>query len=465
MSQHDLEIANQGFPATRADINNALQALGSLSSGATEPATTYANQLWYDTANNIIKIRNEDNDAWISLFTLDQAGDLVTRFDVDNIRIDGTLDLLDDDGSASIRFQAPSTVTSTTTFTLPDGDGDSGQTLVTNGSGTLAWAAPYGNRNLVINGAMQVAQRGTSVTGVTSGAYRTCDRFMFSPFAAGTWTVTQSTDAPDGFSNSFRIDCTTADASLGASDFVIFETKLEAQNLQHLMYGSSSAKSVTASFYVKSNKTGTYVLELRQPDSGRLYNKTYTIDAANTWEYKTLTFPGDVSGTINNDNGEGLNMNFWVAAGSTYSSGSIGTSWHTTNANRAAGVVNLADSTANDWAITGVQLEVGAATPFEHRSYADELARCQRYYIENTVCSSQADMDGANYMSARGFFPVSMRAVPTISNIAIQASGNMNTGATLNSTQASTEGVSIFSLASGAGNTYVYYNFDASAEL
>jgi hypothetical protein len=281
----------------------------------------------------------------------------------------------------------------------------------------LAGSADAGGltgRNLIINGAMQVAQRGTSVTGVTSGAYRTCDRFMFSPFGpAGTWTVTQSTDAPDGFSNSFRIDCTTADASLGASDFVIVETKLEAQNLQHLMYGDSSAKTVTASFYVKSNKTGTYVLELRQPDSGRLYNKTYTIDAANTWERKTLTFPGDVSGTINNDNGAGLAMNFWCAAGSTYSSGTIGTSWHTTSANRAAGVVNLADSTDNDWSITGVQLEVGEqATPFEHRSYGDELARCQRYfqYIENFTFTNVVTGPYNGASSAR---PVTMRAAPT----------------------------------------------------
>jgi hypothetical protein len=284
------------------------------------------------------------------------------------------------------------------------------------------------NRNLIINGAMQVAQRGTSVTGVTSGAYRTCDRFMFSPFGpAGTWTVTQSTDAPDGFSNSFRIDCTTADASLGASDFVIVETKIEAQNLQHLMYGDSSAKTVTASFYVKSNKTGTYVLELRQPDSGRLYSKTYTVDAANTWEYKTLTFPGDVSGTINNDNGTGLAMNFWCAAGTTYSSGTIGTSWHTTSANRAAGVVNLADSTDNDWSITGVQLEVGEqATPFEHRSYADELRRCHRYfqYIESFTFTNSvtSDYNGTRFTRLQ---PMRVAPTDTIISTATEATGEI----------------------------------------
>ena len=303
----------------------------------------------------------------------------------------------------------------------------------------IADTSVHGRRNFIINGAMQVAQRGTSVTGVTSGAYYTCDRFMFSPFGpAGTWTVTQSTDAPDGFSNSFRIDCTTADASLGASDFVIVETKIEAQNLQHLMYGDSSAKTVTASFHVKSNKTGTYVLELRQPDSGRLYSKTYTINVANTWEYKTLTFPGDVSGTINNDNGQGLNMNFWCAAGSTFSSGTIGTSWHTTNANRAAGVVNLADSTDNDWSITGVQLEVGSqASPFEHRSFGEELALCQRYFFaEPQTRAYHATLNG--FFSSTTLFiglkqlPVPMRAGPSLS-----ITGNFAAAGTANKTTSS----------------------------
>jgi hypothetical protein len=334
----------------------------------------------------------------------------------------------------------------------------------------LAGSADAGGltgRNLIINGAMQVAQRGTSVTGVTSGAYRTCDRILFSPSSAGTWTVTQSTDAPDGFSNSFRIDCTTADASLGASDFVIVETKIEAQNVQHLMYGDSSAKTVTASFYVKSNKTGTYVLELRQPDSGRLYNKTYTINAANTWEYKTLTFPGDVSGTINNDNGEGLNMDFWLAAGSTFSSGSIGTSWHTTSANRAAGVVNLADSTDNDWSITGIQLEVGEqATPFEHRSFGDELARCHRYYQKSyadgtaagTVTQTGCNMD---YIPSTGntwrhthSFPMAMRAAPT-QTFYVPDTGTSGNGGFEGADDTGKETINV---AFGSNKSSVYYN-------
>ena len=286
----------------------------------------------------------------------------------------------------------------------------------------LAGSADAGGltgRNLIINGAMQVAQRGTSTASVTSGGYHTCDRIQFSPNSAGTWTVTQSTDAPDGFGNSFKIDCTAADASLSAGDFVIVEHKIESQNVHFLDYGSSSAKTTTASFYVKSNKTGTYVLELRQVDTGRLYSKTYTIDSANTWERKTLTFPGDVSGAgLDNDNGQGLNLNFWCAAGSTYSSGTIGTSWHTTSANRAAGVVNIADSTDNEWLITGIQLEVGEqATPFEHRSFADELQRCQRYYftVQAPIAADGRYYSGAhqNSFNVHRNFAVQMRTSPT----------------------------------------------------
>jgi len=323
------------------------------------------------------------------------------------------------------------------------------------------------NRNLIINGAMQVAQRGTSFT---STGY-TLDRMQM--LTANTdnvaFTTTQSSTAPDGFANSLKVDITTAETTLDSDELFRLLHKIEGQDLQHLNYGSSAAKSVTLSFYVRSNVTGIYTVEFRLNASGTsTITKQYTISSADTWERKELTLPANTATAISNNNSNGFEISFALAAGSNFTTGALGTSWATTaTASRYAGhAANVMSSTSNDWYITGVQLEVGEqATPFEHRSYADELARCQRYYVENTVCSSQADMDGANYMSARGFFPVSMRAVPTISNMTIQAQGNMNAGATINSTQASTESVSLFSLASGAGNTFVYYNFDASAEL
>jgi hypothetical protein len=274
--------------------------------------------------------------------------------------------------------------------------------------------APPGRRNLIINGAMQVAQRGTSETGVTTFGYYACDRYIFELTNAGTWTLSQSTDAPAGFANSFKLDCTTADASLAAGDLVLFSQRFEGQDLQHLQKGTSSAKSLTASFWVKSSKTGTYILEIDDNDNVRNINKSYTINAANTWEYKTITFEGDTTGTLDNDNGFSFRVIFWLAAGSNWSSGTLATSWgSTTNANRAVGNVNLADSTSNEFYITGVQLEVGTvATEFEHRSFGEELQLCQRYFYKNLSTLYSADY-GSNSFT-RTEFPVEMRAFPTI---------------------------------------------------
>ena len=224
-----------------------------------------------------------------------------------------------------------------------------------------------GNKNLIINGAMNVAQRSTSVTGNTAGGYLTCDRINF-VHNMGTWTVTQSSDAPssEGFLNAYRIDCTTADTSVAATDYLLVQQKIEGQNLQTLRKGTSSAKSVTLSFFVKSNTTGNFVVELYDSDNSRQISALYTISSANTWEKKTVTFAGDTSGTFGDDSGESLQINWWLGAGSNYTSGTLNTSWASaTTANRVVGTQNLAASTDNDWAITGVQLEAGeGATPF-----------------------------------------------------------------------------------------------------
>ena len=250
-------------------------------------------------------------------------------------------------------------------------------TVVTTASPSL------GRRNLIINGAMQVAQRGTSETGVTTSGYTTVDRFSTTLSNIGTYTISQSTDAPDGFSNSFKIDCTTADASPASTDVLIFRHRIEAQDCQHLKFGTSGAQSLTLSFWVKSNKTGNANVIFKQPDANRVIGGQYTISSANTWEHKTITVSGDTSGTINNDNGEGIQLDFWLDSGSDYTGGTLPTAWETNNnADLNAGnTINIADNTANEWLITGVQLEVGSvATPFEHRSFGEELALCQRYY-------------------------------------------------------------------------------------
>lgn len=277
-----------------------------------------------------------------------------------------------------------------------------------------------GRRNMIINGAMKVAQRGTSTTGITASSYNTVDRFKSTLGTAGTWTQSQSTDVPtgQGFASSLKMDCTTANASLSAGSFLFIEQGLEGQDLQHLKKGTASAESVTLSFWVKSSKTGTHICELMDNDNSRTISKSYTINVADTWEQKTITYAGDTTGAFGNDNGKSLRVNFHLVAGTNFSSGTLATSWESqTNANRAAGQVNLADSTSNDWYVTGVQLELGStATDFEHRSYGEELQLCKRYYqyyYGNSAMHVGRTITG-NRLDTAYHFPLEMRDDPTL---------------------------------------------------
>tara|TARA_B100000575_G_scaffold282386_1_gene273992 strand:+ start:404 stop:1492 length:1089 start_codon:yes stop_codon:yes gene_type:complete len=273
------------------------------------------------------------------------------------------------------------------------------------------------DRNLIINGAMQVAQRSTSTASVTGSGYHACDRWNLQLSSLGTFTISQSTDAPAGFSNSFKVDCTTADASPAASDFMVVQQKIEAQTLRQLGYGASGAKAMTLSFYVKSNKTGTYEIMHFAADGTRAVNSTYTIDSANTWEFKSVSIPGDPSGTMNNDNGEGLRSLFYLGVGSQRQSGTTPTDWQAyAIANEAPSqTVNIADNTANEWLMTGVQLEVGEqTTPFEHRSFGDELERCKRYFQQ--IGSGYGKASSTSAFDCSVTFNPPMRANPTVSN-------------------------------------------------
>ena len=276
-----------------------------------------------------------------------------------------------------------------------------------------------GRRNLIINGDMRIDQRGGSTGIVTSGFY-SCDRFRFALTSMGDWSCSQSTDAPNGFSNSFKLDCTTAQTSPPASSWLLVEYKFEGYNVQQLAKGTSDALPVTLSFWCKSNKTGDITVDLNDTDNSRGVGSVVTINSANTWEYKTITFPPDTTGAFNNDNTQSLRVEMWLDAGSNYRGGTVPTAWESVyNADRAAGTtLNLADSTSNEFYLTGVQLELGkVATPFEHRSYGEELALCQRYYQ-----TSSPDITPyrtfANYTATTAYgiwqFPVQMRAVPTV---------------------------------------------------
>jgi len=287
---------------------------------------------------------------------------------------------------------------------------------------------------IIVNGNMAIAQRATTVTGSTAGGYNTVDRMLLSIGTLGTWTIAQTASAPDGtgLTNSYRLDCTTADASPAAGDIAIFSTRLEGQDVQLLEKGTSAAKKVTIAFYVKSNKTGTYIMELDDNDNGRNINQAYTISSADTWEKKVLTFDGDTTGAFGNDNGSSLQLLWWLGAGSNFTSGTLATSWaSTTNANRAVGQVNLGDNTANDWSITGIQLEVGdfdanSIPPFQHESFGDNLRRCERYYKQfggNSTHERICLVFMASTTQARGQIPISMRAAPSIESNNLSVEG------------------------------------------
>ena len=269
---------------------------------------------------------------------------------------------------------------------------------------------------------MAVSQRGTSTSSITSNGYHTIDRWQTNCTAGGTWTQSQDTDVPtgQGFATSIKMDCTTADGSLAAGDRLIIQQAIEGQNLQYLKKGTSSAASLTVSFWIKSVKTGTYILELYDNDNTRQISKSYTVSSASTWEKKTVTFAGDTTGTFGNDNAASLYLNFWLAAGSTYSGGTLNTSWAAnTNANRAVGQVNLADSTSNDCWITGIQMEAGSvATDFEVVPYGQNLERCLRYYYVhaegNTKQIGSGGYYNSTYVTSTLQFPQEMRAAPSL---------------------------------------------------
>ncbi len=280
-------------------------------------------------------------------------------------------------------------------------------------------------RNIVINGNMAVSQRGTSTASITTDGYYTLDRWKTLLTTLGTWTQSQDTDVPtgSGFATSLKMDCTTADASPAAGDRMFIYQRFEGQNLQYLKKGTSSAVPLTLSFWVKSVLTGTYICELGDNDNSRKISKSYTISSASTWEKKTITFPADTTGTLDDDNANSLDVIWWLGAGTTYTSGSLNTSWNgsVADANRAVGQVNLASSTSNNFWITGIQLEAGSvATDFEVISFGQNLLRCQRYFQKidatgtNTIITTMQAYASDN---AVGDLPTltELRANPTLS--------------------------------------------------
>ena len=245
---------------------------------------------------------------------------------------------------------------------------------------------------LIINGNMAIAQRGTSFTHANNNNDNfPVDRFTFQTGSIGEYTSTQETLSSGaaynaGFRKAARIDCTTADASPSGADYFWFQYIMEAQDCLVFKKGTSNAEKMTVAFWVKSNKTGTGQLTVKDSDNDRQVAGTYTVSSADTWEHKIINLPADTSGAMNNDNGAGFRFEWWLGAGSAYSGGAVPTAWEArADADRGVSTLAINDNTANDWAITGIQVEVGEFSsttlpPFQFEDFGDNLRRCQRYF-------------------------------------------------------------------------------------
>ena len=273
---------------------------------------------------------------------------------------------------------------------------------------------------IIINGDMSVAQRSTSVTGQTASGYLTVDRVRLGTGADCTFTVTQASEAPtgQGFSKSYKLVATTGDSSLASGQYNLLQYRCEGNILQPIKKGTSNAEKVTVAFWVKASVTGTYILELIDDDNSRYISKAYTISSADTWEKKVIVIDADTTGSLDNDSNKSLTIDFWLGAGSDYSSGTLQTAWTSnTNANRAVGQVNPFASNNDAWQITGFQIEVGefdtnTIPNFPFESFENNLRKCQRYYFCSDTISSATEFHPA--FTGNGTTPDSIKFIAPV---------------------------------------------------
>ena len=336
------------------------------------------------------------------------------------------------------------------------------------------------DRSMIINGSMAVSQRGTSSTGQGASDLFLVDRFHLNTNgnSAGRFTVTQESDGPSGIPNSLKLACTTADTSIAASERFFIEQRLEGQNLQRIKKGTSDAQAITVSFYVKGNASATYVVGIYDSDNSRQIGAQFSVTTS--WNRVSVTFPADTGGSpLDDDNAESLSLRFYLHAGSTYTGGTLQTTWDTAvnNEQVGSGTTSIFDSTSRTFFLTGVQMELGEqATPFEHRSFGDELRRCQRYYQkhgnETTAYRFLASAFCNATNQAQGVLPlpVTMRAAPTasVSGSFEMIHKNLNSSITLGTKQLNESSVGLepsgssFTQSSGA---IIRGSNDATAQL
>ena len=457
MAQHDYIIANQSGAAFRSDLNNGLAAIVSQNSGAAQPSTTYAYQWWADTTTGLLKLRNAANNAWITVGTLADAN--LGLAPLASPTLTGT------PAAPTASVGTNTTQLATTAFVLANSLPTTGGTLTGNLTVPSLNGGPLaGFRNRIINGNFNIAQRGTSFAAIANSTY-SLDRWAWGQAGAMVCTVTQNTDVPNNtFQSSYKVDVTTADTSIAAGDYVFVSQKIEGYDVRDLI-----GTTFTVSFWVKSPKTGVHCVSFSNSGQNRSYIKEYAVAAANTWEYKTVTIAGGLitAGTWNWTNGEGLEVGFSLASGSTYQT--TADAWQTGDFLATANQVNVMDNTSNDFFLTGVQLEPGAvATPFEQRPIGTELALCQRYYCQtrSTVRAYNAAANAVAHGN-HSYFPATMRTAPSITMTAtVSERANVN-AAYPQATNISVTGFTATIVSTGG--TQEFYDNDrtwtASAEL
>ena len=330
---------------------------------------------------------------------------------------------------------------------------------ITYNDGSLQASAPVG-RNLIINGNMQIAQRGTTGTAVPGGSYIASDRWKAWDASDAVAVVSQETDGPTGqFTKCLKYNVTTADASITASQFGMVRQMIEGYNIIDLGFGTASAQSVTISFWVKSSLTGSHGAALNNGNEDRSYPFAYTISVANTWEYKTVTIPGDTSGTWDTDNTAGMIITFGMGTGSTYEG--TADAWQAGNKFQPTSTVaNI--GTISNWNVTGVQLEANTtATPFENLQYGQQYTLCQRYYQTILDCN-QSYVNAGMHVGGRLQFNTEMRANPT-TTATVDTSANVNNSYSFYRVR--TNSLGYYQSASAAGNFFWYTDFVMDAEL
>jgi hypothetical protein len=366
-------------------------------------------------------------------------------------------------------------------------------------SSAKLFSTNLGRRNVIINGAMEVAQRGTSATGRGASSNFIVDRFKanHNGNSAGRYTVSRAADVHDGFSKALKFECTTADTSIGSSERFFIEQPIEGQFLQQFRKGSSDAKDFVVSFYAKANGNFTYVCGFYDADNDRTVSRTFAVTSS--WQRFEINFGADTTGAFATDAGLSLQLRWYLHAGSGYTSASLQTSWDAVNNAATAGGMTSSffSSTSNTFFLTGVQLEVGdkgdgtsTATPFEYRNLTDELPACERYYQKSynygNAPGANSSAGGvyernsnaaniSNRMDAGTRFVTRMRGTPTVTIYSLTGTGNNISDLTTGTGHSANQGVNSIQhrgatgfgglVISGGNDEGIGYQYTAEAEI